>query len=101
MISTSTNKLKVVIRYGIQLQRINVEQVFLASHNVFHSYISLVLQNAVLCGNELKRFSDLCRICDHTAGCLFFITRSPKNRANYVPSTGHHILLSWKDLQIL
>ena len=31
--STSTNKLKVVFRYGLQLYRINVEQVFLAYVN--------------------------------------------------------------------
>ena len=30
MISALTNKLKVVFRYGLQLYRINVEQVFLA-----------------------------------------------------------------------
>ena len=29
MVSTSTNKLKLVFRYGLQLHRINVEQVFL------------------------------------------------------------------------
>ena len=33
MISTSTNKLKVVFRYSLQLYRINVEQVFLAYVN--------------------------------------------------------------------
>ena len=33
MISTSTNKLKVVFRYGLQLYRINVEQVFQANVN--------------------------------------------------------------------
>ena len=33
MISTSTNKLKVVFRYGRQLYRINVEQLFLAYVN--------------------------------------------------------------------
>ena len=33
MISTSTNKLKVVFRCGVQLYRINVEQVFLAYVN--------------------------------------------------------------------
>ena len=33
MISTSTNELKVVFRYGLQLYRINVEQVFLAYVN--------------------------------------------------------------------
>ena len=33
IISTSTNKLKVVFRYGLQLYRINVEQVFLAYVN--------------------------------------------------------------------
>ena len=33
MISTSTNKLKVVFGYGLQLYRINVEQVFLAYVN--------------------------------------------------------------------
>ena len=33
MISTSTNKLKVVFRYGLQLYRINVEYVFLAYVN--------------------------------------------------------------------
>ena len=33
MISTSTNKLKVVFRYGLQLYRINVEQVFFAYEN--------------------------------------------------------------------
>ena len=32
-ISTSTFKLKVVFRYGLQLYRINVEQVFLAYVN--------------------------------------------------------------------
>ena len=30
MDSTSSNKLKVVFRYGLQLYRINVKQVFLA-----------------------------------------------------------------------
>ena len=33
MISTSSNKLKVVFRYSLQLYRINVEQVFLAYVN--------------------------------------------------------------------
>ena len=33
MISSSTNKLKVVFRYGLQLYRINVEKVFLACVN--------------------------------------------------------------------
>ena len=33
MISTSTNKLKVVFRYGFQLYRINIEQVFVAYVN--------------------------------------------------------------------
>ena len=33
MISTSTSKLKAVFRYGLQLYRINVEQVFLAYVN--------------------------------------------------------------------
>ena len=33
MISTSTNKLKVVFRYGLHLNKINVEQVFLAYVN--------------------------------------------------------------------
>ena len=33
MISIPTNKLKVVFRYGLQLYRINAEQVFLAYEN--------------------------------------------------------------------
>ena len=33
MISKSTNKLKVIVRYGLQLYRINVVQVFLAYLN--------------------------------------------------------------------
>ena len=33
MISTSTNKLRIVFRYDLQLYRINVEQVFLAYVN--------------------------------------------------------------------
>ena len=28
------------------------------SHNVFHSFISLMRQNATLCGNGLNRFAD-------------------------------------------
>ena len=37
---------------------------FSFSHNVFHSYISLVHQNAVLCGNEstLQGFHTLSRL---------------------------------------
>ena len=32
---------------------------FLHSHNVFHSYISLLCQNAALCGNELNNIEVL------------------------------------------
>ena len=39
MISTSANKLKVVFRYGLQLHRINQEQVFL----VYVNSLALVL----------------------------------------------------------
>ena len=36
-------------------EKLLVTSNFSFSHNVFHSYISLVGQNAVLCGNGLTR----------------------------------------------
>ena len=38
-------------------QELLVTSNFSFSHNVFHSYISLVHQNAVLCGNGLRAFA--------------------------------------------
>ena len=39
---------------------------FSFSHNVFHSYISLVRQNVVLCGNRLKGRKH----CEKRRNCL-------------------------------
>ena len=38
---------------------------FSFSHNVFRSYISLVCQNAILCGNELNVDYQRCETHDH------------------------------------
>ena len=37
-------------------EKLLVTSNFSFSHSVFHSYISLVRQNAALCGNGLKRY---------------------------------------------
>ena len=43
-----------IVRKG----EIACDKQFLFSHNVFHSYISLVCQNAALCGNGLNSDHD-------------------------------------------
>ena len=44
-------------KYHIGYHVLLVTSNFSFSHNVFHSYISLVSQNVVLCGNGLKKKS--------------------------------------------
>ena len=38
----------------VRKEKLLVTSKFSFSHNVFHSYVSLVLQNAALCGNGLN-----------------------------------------------
>ena len=52
-----------IVRKG----RIAFYKQFSFSHNVFHSYISLMHQNAALCGNGLKqkRYFKLRGVCEY------------------------------------
>ena len=55
-LSLKSERLKMIAGNGGNVKSILslVESSFSFSYNVFHSYISLIIQNGVLCGNGLK-----------------------------------------------
>ena len=61
LVPRSRSSVKVKVKYGYVSQKMGVSEALVFHkhvlfNNVFHSYISLVLQNAVLCGNGLNGY---------------------------------------------